>query len=148
MTSLRMLQSLFDRFQIAGAKLVFGEPIETQGKTIIPVAKVGFGFGAGAGRGNHSGDDEDPGDRREEGFGGGGGVGASHCGAAPARRPRGEVVVGGGGGGGARPVGVVEVTPDATRMIPFGQGRWLAAAGLIGFVLGVLFGSRRGRKSR
>ena len=123
MTSLRMLQSLFDRFQIAGAKLVFGEPIETQGKTIIPVAKVGFGFGAGAGRGNHSGDDEDPGDRREEGFGGGGGVGA-------------------------RPVGVVEVTPDATRMIPFGQGRWLAAAGLIGFVLGVLFGSRRGRKSR
>lgn len=46
----------------------FGDPIERQGVTIIPVAKVGFGFGAGIGRGRKP---------TETGEGGGGGGGAS-----------------------------------------------------------------------
>ncbi|MFN0171089.1 MAG: spore germination protein GerW family protein [Bryobacteraceae bacterium] len=52
----------------ASVKSVFGEPVETQGKTVIPVARVAFGFGGGGGSGlnteSHKG----------EGMGGGGGV--------------------------------------------------------------------------
>jgi uncharacterized spore protein YtfJ len=47
---------------------VFGDPIERQGVTIIPVARVAFGFGAGIGRGRKA---------TETGEGGGGGGGAS-----------------------------------------------------------------------
>ena len=52
-------------------KMLFGEPITTQGKTIIPVAKVAYGFGVGAG--NARGQDN-------AGGGGGGGVHASPLG--------------------------------------------------------------------
>ena len=31
----------------AGAKTVFGDPIAAEGKTLIPVAKVGYGWGGG-----------------------------------------------------------------------------------------------------
>jgi len=34
----------------AGAKIVFGEPVKVEGKTILPVAKVRYGFGSGSGR--------------------------------------------------------------------------------------------------
>ena len=34
----------------AGAKIVFGEPVTTEGKTILPVARLGYGFGGGSGR--------------------------------------------------------------------------------------------------
>jgi uncharacterized spore protein YtfJ len=46
----------------------FGAPIERQGVTIIPVARVALGFGAGIGRGRKP---------TETGEGGGGGGGAS-----------------------------------------------------------------------
>jgi uncharacterized spore protein YtfJ len=46
----------------------FGDPIERQGVTIIPVATVAFGFGAGIGRSRKA---------TETGEGGGGGGGAS-----------------------------------------------------------------------
>ncbi|MCL7410373.1 MAG: spore germination protein GerW family protein [Methanosarcinaceae archaeon] len=49
-------------------KTVIGEPVETNGKTIIPVTKVTFGFGSGGGEGKS--------DKGETGFGGGGGAGA------------------------------------------------------------------------
>jgi uncharacterized spore protein YtfJ len=45
-------------------KALYGEPIEAQGKTIIPVAKIMYGFGAGAGNA-----------RGQENSGGGGGGG-------------------------------------------------------------------------
>lgn len=51
----------------ASVKSVFGEAISAQGKTIIPVARVGYGFGGGGGRGGRH---ETSGD----GVGGGGGV--------------------------------------------------------------------------
>ena len=44
----------------ADAKMIYGEPIERDGVTIIPVAKLRYGFGGGGGR--HDG---------EEGGGGG-----------------------------------------------------------------------------
>lgn len=53
----------------ASAKAVFADPIERDGVTIIPVAKVRYGFGGGGGRKEH-----------EEGSGGGGGVQASPLG--------------------------------------------------------------------
>jgi uncharacterized spore protein YtfJ len=60
--------------QHASAQAVFGEPVERDGITIIPVAKVRMGFGAGGGSG--SGRDEDSG----EGGGGGGGTSATPLG--------------------------------------------------------------------
>jgi uncharacterized spore protein YtfJ len=92
----------------AGARLVYGEPITLEGKTVLPVAKIRYGFGSGSGR---NGDD---------------------------RR-------GGGGGGGliARPLGVIEITASQTRFIPIAPGRMLAAAALIGLLLGRLTARRR-----
>ena len=48
----------------AGVKTVFGDPISTNGKTIVPVAKFRYGFGVGSSRKSND---------NEEGFGGGGG---------------------------------------------------------------------------
>ncbi len=48
----------------ASAKTIFGDPISSEGKTIVPVVKIRYGFGGGAGR-NHEG--------QEQGGGGGGG---------------------------------------------------------------------------
>jgi uncharacterized spore protein YtfJ len=49
----------------ASARAVFGEPVERDGTTVIPVAKVRFGFGGGAGQAR----------AMREGDGGGGGGG-------------------------------------------------------------------------
>ena len=51
----------------ANVSAVFGEPVERDGITVIPVAKARFGFGRGASTGA----------RESEGSGGGGGGGAS-----------------------------------------------------------------------
>lgn len=51
----------------AKVSTVFGEPVEREGITVIPVAKARFGFGGGGGGGARAG---------EEGSGGGGGGGA------------------------------------------------------------------------
>ena len=48
---------------VARAATVFGEPVERDGITVVPVAKARWGFGGGAGRRND-----------EDGAGGGGGV--------------------------------------------------------------------------
>jgi uncharacterized spore protein YtfJ len=45
-----LIRSLAERLQgSATVRAVFGEPISAQGKTIIPVAKIGLGFGGGSG---------------------------------------------------------------------------------------------------
>jgi uncharacterized spore protein YtfJ len=51
----------------ANVSAVFGEPVEREGITVIPVAKSRFGFGGGGGAGVGGG---------QEGSGGGGGGGA------------------------------------------------------------------------
>lgn len=51
----------------AKVSTVFGEPVERDGITVIPVAKARFGFGGGGGSGGP----------QAEGSGGGGGGGAS-----------------------------------------------------------------------
>lgn len=48
----------------ANAKHIYGEPVERDGVTVIPVAKIGYGFGGGGGK-----------KEKEEGMGGAGGLG-------------------------------------------------------------------------
>ena len=60
----------------ARASMVYGDPVERSGVTVIPVAKIRYGFGGGAGEGE--GGDNAHG--HGEGAGGGGGVVASPAG--------------------------------------------------------------------
>ena len=96
----------------AGVEGVYGEPITTNGKTVIPVARVMYGFGMGSGK---RGDLAAP--EGDEGSGGGGGVSAG-------------------------PVGVVEITEHETRFIPFGDRRKLIGMAIVGFLVGIMLARR------
>ena len=82
----------------ANVRAVFGDPIERDGITVIPVARVRWGFGGGAGRGPIAvgpgiDDQGAPTERTiDEGMSGAGS--------------------GGGGGATAEPVGYLEIGPD------------------------------------
>ncbi|HYY64607.1 MAG TPA: spore germination protein GerW family protein [Gaiellaceae bacterium] len=54
--------------QKAQASTIFGQPVEREGVTVVPVAKARFGFGGGGGSGMREAD---------EGSGGGGGGGVA-----------------------------------------------------------------------
>jgi uncharacterized spore protein YtfJ len=54
--------------QRAQVSTIFGEPVDREGVTVIPVGKARFGFGGGGGSGSRQGD---------EGSGGGGGGGVA-----------------------------------------------------------------------
>jgi uncharacterized spore protein YtfJ len=90
----------------ASVRAVFGDPIERDGLTIIPVARVRWAFGGGAGSSpiavGPGKDGIDPGDPAGDG------------GPAPATSS------GSGGGGGvtADPVGYLEIGPDGASFIP------------------------------
>jgi uncharacterized spore protein YtfJ len=112
----RVLQSLMERLQgRAGVTTVYGDPVVAEGRTVIPCAKVAFGFGGGSGA-------------RRSG--------------APAPDETGEEGHGFGGGIASKPFGVVEITAEGTRFIPFDDTRKLAGAVLAGVVLGILIGRR------
>lgn len=96
----------------ASVKSVFGEPIQTEGKTVVPVARIAYGFGGGFGS-RHGPNGAKSDDSRGEGGGGGG-----------------------GGGVHAYPAGALEISAAGTRFIQFPDLRWLATA----FGAGVLFG--------
>lgn len=88
-----LLERLVDRLSTSvGASAVYGRPIERDGVTIIPVAKVGFGFGAGTGAGR----------RRSEAV-------------RDAETGRGG---GGGGGAGATPIGYIEIREGSAAFRP------------------------------
>jgi uncharacterized spore protein YtfJ len=115
----RLLQAVAERLQSsASIHTVYGDPIEAQGKTLIPVAKVSYGFGGGA-------------------------AGTNRLDAADTQ-PSGNTVEGGGGGGGVRvvPLGIVEVTPQQTRFLPVGGGKRMLGALAVGLVAGLLIGRR------
>lgn len=71
----------------ASAGAVFGQPVERDGITVIPVAKVRWGFGGGSGRGIEEGSDSG---EIGEGSGAGGGVMASPLGFIEVRDGRAE----------------------------------------------------------
>ena len=58
----------------AGVQAVFGEPVERDGVTVIPVGRVRWGFGGGGGEGGRGGQPEG------QGSGGGGGAMAAPVG--------------------------------------------------------------------
>ena len=72
----------------ASVRAVFGDPIERDGITVIPVARVRWGFGGGAGRGPVV----------EDGLSGSG--------------------TGAGGGVTADPIGYIEIGPDGAEFKP------------------------------
>jgi uncharacterized spore protein YtfJ len=68
----RLLEQLVERIGgRTGVQTLFGEPIERNGTTVVPVARVRWGIGAGAG--SMSGVDEGT-DATGSGSGGGGGA--------------------------------------------------------------------------
>ena len=118
----RLLDSIADLREKASVNAAFGEPVTIEGRTVIPVAKVGYGFGMGVG---HSGADVELGveaDVETEIE-----KGASEKADA----------IGGRGVGGmqARPFAIVEVTSEGTRVEPIVDEQKLALAGslLIGW---------------
>ncbi|MEA5388937.1 spore germination protein GerW family protein [Haloarculaceae archaeon H-GB11] len=99
---------------------VFGDPIETEAGTIIPVAKGGYGTGFGGGVGEPASE--------EEATGSGGGW---------------------GGGISVSPAGYIEITDDDIRYVSVGskrRGLLAFAAGLaLGAVASRLLGGGRNR---
>jgi uncharacterized spore protein YtfJ len=111
--------------QSASVKNVYGEPIQSGDKTIIPVACISYGLGGGYGQGKKP---RKPSEHETT-----------------LERPEGE---GAGGGGGmyARAKGIYEITPTSTRFIPVNGGREILLGVVIGFLVKALFFSRAGRK--
>jgi len=86
-------------------RAVFGEPETVEGKTLIPVAQVGYGFGLGFGQG--SGPDEEEEEPPASGEG-----------------------AGGGGGATAKPLGTIVVTPETVYFQGLTDGSKVALAGI------------------
>ena len=110
---IKTLGALSDRLQ-AGASVrnVYGDPVELDGRTVIPVARISYGFGAGG--------------RASGGKGGGSEPGGS----------------GGGAGLSARPLGVLEIAAGRTRFIPIVDPARLGVSLAIGFLVGLVLGRR------
>jgi len=113
------LDELVNRFQemqrTLGARTVFGEPYQVNGRTLIPVASVRYGFGMGGGQGAREAAE-----------------GAAQPGAAAGRQPV-QSGSGGGGGGGAvvKPLAVIEVAGEAVRVRPIVDVTRLATLGML-----------------
>lgn len=95
---------------------VYGEAHTVGDRTVIPVAEVKTGLGFGFGMGKR--DQENP--------------------------PEGE---GGGGGGGvmARPVGVIEVSPEGTQFIPIRSHSSAMSLLVIGMAIGLMMAAFGGK---
>lgn len=112
----------------ASAKNVYGEPIITQGKTILPVAKVSLGMGSGFGK-------KQAGSERENKLFSG---------------KTAHMQDGGGSGGRlvAQPTGVFEITGKGTRYIPADTTRYIVLGGIVGLLIGRWLAYRKYRKDR
>ena len=86
----KMLSSLGDHLRVgASVRNVYGEPVNAGGRTVIPIARIGYGFGAGGGEGRSP-------ETKSDRAGSGGGAGMT-----------------------ARAIGALEITEAGTRFIPF-----------------------------
>lgn len=79
--------------KVLDSKTVVGEPITIEGTTLIPLLSVGFGFAAGSGSGK--------GETKEATQKGGGGT---------------------GGGAGVKPIAIIVIDKDGTRIEPIKGG--------------------------
>lgn len=119
MNATELVQKLGDTLgATASVKSVFGDAIQANGRTIVPVARVRYGFGGGFGAGKNP---------RHEGQEGEG--------------------AGGGGGVQATPAGVLEITDAGAKFTPFADRRrdlgMVLAALAAGATLGMLIARRR-----
>lgn len=89
----RLLDTFADLRKEANVNACFGEPVTVEGRTVVPVARVGYGLGMGAGQGPTA---EAGGETPETEIGGGGGAGGMM----------------------SSPLGVIEVTSEGTRVKP------------------------------
>ena len=105
MSNERMLKTMDEARQVASVRQVFGEPTVVGDKTIIPIAAVSYAFGFGYGSGPEGMDD----DGKPISTGGGGG---------------------GGGNATARPVALLEVSVDETRIKPVEDQTRIALASI------------------
>lgn len=113
-----VLASVVERLAEAGAVgSVYGEPVEREDRTVIPVARVAWGFGGGGGSEAADPEADDDPDSAGEGYGVGGGVSAS-------------------------PAGALEITDDGTRFVGYGNAKKLAAVALVALLAGVALGRR------
>ena len=116
-----LVKGLSDRIQTtASVRMVYGDPVVAEGKTIIPVAKARYGFGLGGGSRGANSDAREGEEPLEAGGGGGGGV---------------EV----------KPVGIIEITAGETRFISFDERRNIIKALLVGFLIGMFLWRMRRR---
>ncbi len=107
-----MVHSLSTIPEEAGASACFGAPIERDGHTVIPVARVAFGYGAGFGRGTGTGPRHhgNGAEGSEEGAGEGGG---------------------GGGGGSSTPVAIIDISPTEVRIEPIVDSTRISVGGMV-----------------
>ena len=96
---------------VATSQAVFGAPVDRDGTTVIPVARVRWGAGAGGGEGGKEG---------EHGEGGGGGGGASAT-------PVGYIQM---GGGKAEFVRIRDITGLWPLVLASGAAAWLVFRGI------------------
>lgn len=114
---LEELQKRFaDMQNKAGVKAVFGDPVELDGRKVIPVAAVQYGFGMGGGTGP----------KKEEGEAPSGG--------------------GGGGGARIEPIAVVEVVDGKLNVQPIVNVTRLAVIGAFVAAWGIFWMTRTLRK--
>lgn len=94
---------------VARAATVYGEPVERDGITVIPVAKARWGFGGGGGHRKDKNED----DKQEEGG------------------------VGGGGGVQVTPVGFIEIKNNAANFRPIRNVSlsWIVAGSVLSLLL-------------
>jgi uncharacterized spore protein YtfJ len=130
MSTKELIESAVEHVQArAGVKIVYGDPVAIDGKTIIPVAKIAYGFGGGTAAKKTSAAPKKTSAAPEE--------------ESPAAGESGE---GAGGGLSAKPVGVVEISGAGTKFVPFAQTKKLTIAAAIGSGLGLVFGFLAGRR--
>jgi uncharacterized spore protein YtfJ len=101
------IQNLLDHFgdlrEKANVNTCFGEPVTTKDRTVIPVAEVSYAFGMGIGHAPLAAKEETPEKAASRG----------------------------GGGVRARPLGLVEVTPEGTWVRPIIDEQKVALAGVL-----------------
>ncbi|MFC1617085.1 spore germination protein GerW family protein [Candidatus Margulisiibacteriota bacterium] len=113
------IKSIADKVQeSANIKKIYGDPIEVQGKTIIPVARIAYGFGGGGGEFNEL----EKGKTEKEKMPG---VGEG-CGC--------------GGGVYTQPIGYIEVTQNKTKFVSIGIFKRCIKFLLLAFFLGLALG--------
>ncbi len=111
-------KEIIDKFQSTGkVDTVFGNPIVSKEKTLVPVSKVKYGFGGGWGKSpwikSRGGDEQVDVEGQGIGFGGGGGIQVE-------------------------PIGMVEITAESTHFMPINPQKKLIKTFVGGIIAGII----------